>query len=378
MRIHLVFLSIMLCLGGPGCNSRASFEENNGNNTNNTNNTNNVNNQTCSNGVLDPGEACDLDIDLIPRFQAGDSCENRGFAGGDLICDSTHCQVITSNCIPAATDCSPLYDTGCDELNCYYFPENNETACADHGDGTEGTFCDSPFQCAPRHTCFENSCRKVCNPGSIVECTGNLECENLGWLGGDLGVCPLGTVGCDPLTGNGCSNAGDACYLDNVQGLGFCVPEGSGTEGHTCDNHPDCSPGYVCLKLTDPTQGYCTRLCNYDFPCILGQCAFHPGYPVGFCAEPSTTCQPDTGGGCSGDQACTVINESGTASCMLTNSIGEGGNCDMFTRCAPGLYCAVEYDKICHRVCQAQAECGGLTCHNMNWSTVNGLQGYCR
>jgi hypothetical protein len=372
MRIFLVLLSILPGLAWSGCNSRASFPENNGNN-------NNVNNQNCSNGELEPGEACDLDHALTPMFQEGDSCVNRGYAGGDLICEPASCQVITSNCIPSVTDCGPIYDTGCDELNCYYFPETDETACADHGEGTEGTFCDSPFQCAPRHTCFENSCRKVCNPGSIVECTGNLECENLGWLGGDLGICPLEIIGCDPVSGGGCPSP-QGCYLVSALGGGRCAPAGGAGTGEACGPDTDCVPGHVCLKLIDSTQGYCTRLCDVTNWCDNGSswCAFYPGVQAGFCPLEPASCNPMMNE-CPDEQVCTVINPTGTTSCMLTQGRGENESCDMFTRCAQGLYCAMELDMKCHRLCQAEAECGDQTCVDVpGWQGTNGLAGYCQ
>jgi len=369
MRIHLILLSIMLCLGGPGCNSRATLEDNNGNN------------QSCGNSKLDQGEVCDTDLNSgFFLFQAGDSCVARGYVGGYLGC-TAQCTIITSNCTPLVTYCSPFNDEGCDGTTCFFFPDTDTdaTACADPGMGAEDTWCDTPFQCLPRHTCFNNACRKVCNRGSTDECTNNAQCVDMPWLNGTLGVCPLPPGGCDPVSGTGCPDP-QACYLNSGLGGGRCAPEGSGPTGSPCGPDTDCMPGHVCLKLTNPLQGYCTRLCNADIWCDHGSswCAFYPGVPAGFCPEQSA-CHPMTGG-CPDEQACTVINPTGTTSCMLTQARGENESCDMFTRCAQGLYCATELDMKCHRVCQANADCGGgQFCVEMpGWQSTNGLMGYCR
>lgn len=369
MRIHLVFLSILLCLGGPGCNSRASFQDNN---------VNNNNNQTCGNDQLDPGEECDNTPAGVITQDGKNSCQERGYGGGELLCDSTHCRVITSNCTPVVTDCSPLYDTGCDGQNCYLILPEETTACAGPGEEPAGNWCESPFECLPRHTCFENACRKVCNPGSTVECTNNAECLQMPWLDGDLGVCPLGVIGCDPVTGTGCP-APQGCYIVSGLGGGRCAPAGGAETGEACGPDTDCVPGHVCLKLTDTTQGFCTRLCDSTNPCDNGYpCAFYPGVQAGFCPSEPASCNPMMNE-CPDEQVCAVINPTGTTSCMLTQGRGENESCDMFTRCAQGFYCAMELDMKCHRVCQSNADCGTQVCVDMpGWQSTNGLMGYCQ
>ncbi|PKN46485.1 MAG: hypothetical protein CVU59_05910 [Deltaproteobacteria bacterium HGW-Deltaproteobacteria-17] len=364
-RSYFLLIMFLIVTNLGGCNSHATFEDNSFEN--------------CFNDFLDPGEACDS-VYGVDQFQEGDSCEARGYAGGTLWCYD--CTVVTSNCIPAATDCSPFTDEGCEDTVCYFDPNAGTTFCADMGGGFEGEACDVPSDCASLMTCLVGTCRRVCNPGATDECQNDAECMYQDWGNEDIGLCPLPFVGCDPVVGIGCDNAGDACYLQNARGDGFCSANvGGEPTGGPCGADVDCQPGNVCLQLTDPSQSYCTRLCDASSWCDGGSawCAYHPAARVGFCVDPELSCDPLNSTTCPNGSACVVVNTYGTTTCMYTHGIQEGEACDLFNRCEAGLYCATDLDWKCHRLCQAMADCNPDECFEMqDWPQNNGQAGYCR
>jgi len=377
-RLPVFILAGVIAIFASGCNSHATFPENNGNNANN------ANNQNCSNGVLDPGEPCDLDFDLNPKFQPDDSCVNRGYAGGSLVCDSSSCQVITSNCIPLE-GCNPVYDFGCDlGTNCFYFPESGQASCHEPQFAAEGAPCTWPPDCSPLHTCHEGTCRRVCAPGSA--CPNEVDtCIGMGWYEGDLGVCPLATGPCDPVNDSGCSE-GNACYFNGDALGGTCMTEGSAYPGDTCWADNQCRPGLACLRLFDSEDGRCTELCDDENPCPAGTlwCAYFPGGRAGFCTE-NVGCDPINGtNGCPADQYCMVTNPAGSFTCLYPGPVTEGAPCDLFNRCDQGLYCAVDYDHKCHRLCMDNGyctqpeECFAMFWMAQPWTEISGWLGYCR
>ncbi len=375
-RLALLLAGIVTVLA-LGCNSHASFPENNGNNANNTNN------QNCSNGVLDPGEPCDLDFELNPLFQGDDSCFNRGYAGGDLICDSSSCQVITSNCIPLE-GCNPVYDFGCDDgTNCFYFPDSHLASCSTPEFAAEGAPCAWPPDCGPLNTCWEGHCRRVCVPGST--CPNEVDdCIEMGWYEGDLGVCPLPSNPCNPLDGSGCPDEGFACYLNGDALGGTCLSEGFGDPDETCWTDNQCRRGFACLRLFDSEEGRCTELCNNESDNCMDWCAFFPGTLVGFCTE-RVGCDPVSGTtGCADPLRCIITNPAGSFTCLLPGPVPEGAPCDMFNRCAELLYCAVDFDHKCHRpcidntVCTLPEICEPMSWMAEPWTNINGWTGYCR
>jgi cysteine-rich repeat protein len=78
---------------------------------------------TCGNGLRDAAEICD-GADL-----AGQSCQTRGFAAGDLACEADCSDFDTDDCVPAPENCQDGVDN--DTLvDCLDAPECN-AACAD-------------------------------------------------------------------------------------------------------------------------------------------------------------------------------------------------------------------------------------------------------
>ena len=348
-----------------GCNSHASFE---------------YSLLLCGNHQLDGIEECDYFPNGTVFFANAATCKTLGFDGGQLKCYD--CEFDTGNCY-LGEDCDPINDSGCDDIYCFYFQEEDATHCGDQGYAEEGQPCESSLNCDVRMTCFDAGdemgplCRRVCQPGDT--CLNEQLCQELGWLDGSLGLCPLSAGGCNPVTNEGCYGE-EGCYLESGMGGGRCMPAGDGQVGDPCGANFDCTPGHVCLKLLDPTQGFCTRLCDSNVWCDGGSgwCGFYPGTQAGICTEPSS-CDPFSGIGCPDTQVCTITNPNGHYGCMLSTNIGEGGDCDMFTRCHYGLYCATELDHKCHKVCNSDLDCTGQTCTTIQaWVNNDVATGYCQ
>ncbi len=79
---------------------------------------------SCGNGVLDPGEACD------GQQFGGKTCESYGLGSGTLVCNDS-CHVVLSGCTPAelcvnGKDDASDGDTDCDDSDCA-----THSACTD-------------------------------------------------------------------------------------------------------------------------------------------------------------------------------------------------------------------------------------------------------
>ncbi len=197
-------------------NTNNTNNQNNTNNTNNQNNTNNTNNTqpgTCNvedlsfqllctpgykctltntqntvgcvrdNGPLDVGNVC---VPVSPGTTQ-DGCPGGSYCqkipGQDIgICTLfcpypyTPCNEqqlcldrISTNMGTAwlCTDmdsCDPFWDSGCSGgKSCYvYISANNMTKCMTPGTKYKNEPCQSSEECLPSHTCYENTCRFLC------------------------------------------------------------------------------------------------------------------------------------------------------------------------------------------------------------------------
>ena len=350
-----------------GCNSHASFDNNN------------VNNGNCGNLSLNSNEPCDMGHNGETLLADGESCVNEGFLGGYLEC-TENCQLDTTHCTDPV-GCNPLDPYSCnlgENVYCYYNPNEQTSNCREASSNlTEGATCLQPSDCAPGMTCYATVCHIVCTENSHCENTG--VCEKYGWFNG-MGVCQLPAGECNPVTGGGCSEQGYGCYLNSGLGGGKCEPAGIGITGDECGPDTDCLPGHICAYFIEPGRGFCTRLCDSDHPCNgdLG-CGYYPGVQAGVCLEPAGCNDLFGGADCPDTQLCTIVNQNGLVACLLSNHIGEGQFCDMFNRCSNGLYCASEFDHQCHKVCATQQECTlpEDTCNPMTGWSFPDVNGYC-
>lgn len=157
--------------------------------------------ETCGNGVLDQGEACDGE-DL-----GGASCTSipGGFIGGILACAAT-CHYDTTSCIPAGCgdqvvsgveECDDGNDSNEDEClnDCTLarcgdgFVRSGQEAC-DDGNSSPDDGCSATCQVEPGWDCAGNTCVPICGDSQIV---GDEECDDGGTTPGD-GCSSLCTV----------------------------------------------------------------------------------------------------------------------------------------------------------------------------------------
>ncbi len=345
-----------------GCNSHASFENNNTNNGN------------CGNLQLDTGEACEHDSQGKDFFANAATCMTQGYDSGSLLCTPA-CGLDTSACIGAG-QCDPIFDLGCDDgTNCFYFPSDNITACNDPGGVMEGDSCSVPSDCDVRMTCFDTGdgngslCRRVCQPGN--PCPDDLICiDDLNWLNGTLGVCPVS--GCNPVTGGGC-DTGQSCYFNDNAGNFACDATGTVPSYNQCFGSSECEPGHYCTNISSYDFGYssCVPLCDLDHPCNNGApCAFARGSQTGLCL-PDEGCDPLNPDSCaSPTRACFITDDLGHTACLTPSVGGTGSNCNLFMYCNIGFFCdnAGNETNICRSFCNmGNPNCTDGTCTGQSW-----------
>ncbi|MBU1069817.1 hypothetical protein KJ975_09655 [Myxococcota bacterium] len=158
LMISFVFLFVVA-----GCDDESKSNTNNVNNLNNLNNTNNVNNAVCGNGILETGEACDLDA-----FPEGTNCLSLGFTGGTISCagdctlDTTTCEGCVDACIYDESHCNI-------DGNAYdYCDLDTETGCTAWYTATcpeAFPMCEEPMGYA---NCYPTECVDECGEGEAM------------------------------------------------------------------------------------------------------------------------------------------------------------------------------------------------------------------
>jgi len=344
-----------------GCNSHASFENNNANNNGN-----------CGNLRLDEGEACEHDAQGKDFFAGAATCLTEGFTGGTLLCKPT-CGLDTSACTQDG-HCDPFYDENCNGSNCYYFPSDDSTLCNNPGTVGEGASCGSSFDCGPRMTCVDfgdgmgNLCRWVCPSES--SCPDGKPCQGMDWLGGTLGVCPVS--GCNPVTGGGC-DTGQSCYFNDNAGNFACDATGTTSSYNACSYLNECAPGHYCTNISSFEFGYslCIPLCDNNHLCNNGApCAFARGSQTGLCL-PDEGCDPLNPDSCaSPTRACFIIDDLGHTACLTPSVGGIGSNCNLFMYCNIGFFCddVGNGTNVCREFCDlGNMNCTDGSCNSLTW-----------
>ncbi len=134
--------------------------------------------QTCGNGVIDNGEACD------GENLGGATCENQGFAGGNISCTGD-CNMNTSGCEPYTETCgNDVWENGeaCDG------PDLNGASCIGlgHAGGQLACTDDCQFDETP---CVDTVCGNGISEDGEV-CDGNdlngETCSSRGYYAGTL------------------------------------------------------------------------------------------------------------------------------------------------------------------------------------------------
>jgi len=356
MKNHLfILLALTASLFFAGCNSTASFE-----------------NDRCQNGTLDPWEECDPNA--TNPFPEGVSCATYQYNSGSLSC-TYECVIDKSGCTNV-DGCNPVANEGCSNVGdtCYFDANDQSVSCQwETGNGQAGATCDVPWtDCVAGLTCLEGRCTELCFIGTYCS-DGATLCVETDWPL-NLGVCPLPATSCDPVLNQGC-DTGLGCYiLDTSDTLG-CTIEGIEPTGNLCGENTDCVAKNVCVPIIDPGYSVCTELCNdlWDCPNAGLNCAFFESGPAGICVD-TFPCNPMIPEECGAGTACYFVNSQGQTACLPPGDIGEGEGCCLFNRCMAGLYCAMESDNLCHKVCESEANCTNGDCNiQAEWGGL----GYC-
>lgn len=242
---------------------------------------------TCGNGVVDPGEDCDLGPILNGssgaccssdcRYRPGHVCRA---AASFNVCDAPEvCQIGDALCPPDAT---LPEGTFCETSDCQALPSR----CSAEGFceiSPEGIPCEQNTDC-DTGLCLLNFCAAACeddgNACTLDVCNGGL-CQHPPKQRGSAG----------------CPDDGDPCTLDFCDGDGGCTTLDCGTE----TDCRKCAGNGTCNFINEPNGTSCGEFAN---PCQVGVCA------DGVCDDvpaPFGTPCADDGNPCTIDQ-CNGVN----------------------------------------------------------------------
>ena len=294
--------------------------------------------------ACDGGSTCDPTTGICvddPDAPAGTSCDLDSNACTVDICDGSGSCVFDENVVCAdPTVCDG--GSTCDPAT---------GACVDDPDAPSGTDCDRD--------------NDLC---TIDECDGSGSCVPVDtvFCAGSTGPCDSGQ-NCDPTSGScvdiadppwgtACDLDGNACTVDECNGMGGCihVDDIACADATTCDGGSTCDPASgACVDDPDAPAGTsCDRdgnLCTTDVCDGSGSCVFDEDVtcPEATVCDGGQVCDPATGvcedlpdppAGTSCDldgNACTVDECDGTGNCVYVEDV----TCAAATTCDGGATC---------------------------------------
>jgi hypothetical protein len=200
---------------------------------------------SCGNGVVDPGEACDA-----TQFN-GQTCHSEGYVSGTLAC-TVDCMLDTSGCVSENCGNGNL-DPGeaCDGVNL----DGND--CTTVGGG----FTDGVLACTTSCTFDTSGCstEEPCGNGQIDP---GEECDGSNLAGATCTTVDSaysgGTLGCNAA----CQPDGDVCadLMEGQDYIGACLQD--------CTNHDDCrtqnTDSFSCLPMPQGWGPGGDLVCRYD------------------------------------------------------------------------------------------------------------------
>lgn len=300
----------------------------------------------CGNDVLDAGEVCDAD-----QFGAA-TCEGEGFpGGGSLGCNTTCTALTTSGCF-TDTCGNGVLDVGeaCDASASPAFPPAGD-ACDEIPTGDGGNYASGgTLGCTPSCTLDLIGCdacgNGVINTGEECDTTVSVDCEAIGEGMGplsctgscsyDTSMCSLGTVcGSDPAPSN--------TSLPSAP----CDPSLSTTETCViaCDEQAECKSE----TLTCPAGYRCDVRCTERRACDGATLNCPDGYACDLVCSGFEACE-NLRLNCNGYGLCALDCTTGTGAqrCKDIEMYCENGDCSKSCHDgSPQLFCGGTEDCTC-------------------------------
>jgi hypothetical protein len=340
---------------------------------------------TCGNGKLDAGEACDgADCPTIADCRDDDACTADSVVGNAAMCDATCLNDPIVLCIDGDGCCRPNCMGTDSDCNPNVGPSPGETgsACADDAEcGAAGAgfcvvefpsgycttlFCQDDMDCAGDGQCVPiddrgtTACLDAC--AATADCRQGYECES---FGPGLDFC---------LPPQDQPSIGSACAQDADCGAGqddFCIADPDFPGGYCtilfCQDDTDCGGDSLCLTVDEQGTTACFDGCVSDADCRQGYLCENLGQP-GFdvCLPPQAQVVSNTAQPCFDDSECTTEG-AGQAFCLTEDAAGwPGGYCS--ATCSSDTDCGVDgicQDGACVLSCASNADCrAGYTCQN--------------
>lgn len=228
----------------------------------------------CMAAPFDGGMSADAGMDAgtdAPSDAGTDALEPDAFTSGGLCPER----------FERTTTCDVLEQTGCAAgESC--LPSDDDAACREHGDKTEGEVCDRG-ECGLGLRCWRqpasgvDRCSRFCTAPHDCTCEADERCVPLDEA--PFGACMTG-ASCDPVANTGCGS-GQTCYLSSFGPA--CTEEfGATSLGEVCEQATDCEPGFSCLDVMVMGRR-CRRVCELSdvVSCICTSIGFSDEY--GYC-----------------------------------------------------------------------------------------------
>jgi hypothetical protein len=197
-----------------------------------------------------------------PPAAGGTSSEGSGADGGGCSPpEDAACQIDPQCGCPSGQKCDLTSEAG--------------AACVKAGEGSSGSSCETPSDCAPGFTCASGVCHPFCSAASV-----GTTCPALASGGPALGLCDQVTVNaaavsqdsycffaCTPSP-NTCP-AGQGCVIDTVAGENYsdCQAAGHVAPGGTCATTASCAAGATCYADGGASGGVCMQFCVKTADC---------------------------------------------------------------------------------------------------------------
>jgi hypothetical protein len=265
---------------------------------------------TCGNGMVEPGETCDLTTLCPSNCSDGNSCTIDTMTGSVDNCNIACSYQLITRC-QNQDGCCPVGCTGNDDSDC--------TTTCDNGSVEPGETCDPPSSC-PTSCNDGNACTIDTLTGSATNCNVSCSVQTITQCESADGCCP---AGCTAINDRDCSSS---------------CGNGQSEPGETCDPPSSCpascNDGNACtIDTLTGSAANCNAACGHQ---AISQCQSGDGCcPAGCNANSDTDCSASCGNNivesgetCDLPASCPVSCSDGN-SCTIDAMTGSAANCNV-------------------------------------------------